>query len=132
MRPAGRAPHLKAAGGLIRQRVVHLRRHRALHHVVLAYGTAKAGLIYLTRGLAVALGPEIRVNAVAPAFTDTQWMRDHYGADYENIIDRASANYPLKRVAKPEEVAGAVLGLITGGDFVTGQTLLVDGGLSLS
>ena len=69
---------------------------------------------------------------MAPAFTDTQWMRDHYGADYEEIIGRASANYPLKRVAKPEEVAGAILGLITGGDFVTGQTLLVDGGLSLS
>ena len=98
----------------------------------LAYGTAKAGLIYLTRGLAVALGPNGRVNAVAPAFTDTQWMRDHYGEDYGDIIKRASANYPLKRVAKPEEVAGAILGLITGGDFVTGQTLLVDGGLSLS
>ncbi len=126
------APHLKAAGGMI----VNV---SSISGVIapstmssLAYGTAKAGLIYLTRGLAVALGPEIRVNAVAPAFTDTQWMRDHYGADYEDIIDRASANYPLKRVGKPEEVAGAVLGLITGGDFVTGQTLLVDGGLSLS
>lgn len=98
----------------------------------LAYGTAKAALIYLTRGLAVALGPKVRVNAVAPAFTDTQWMRDHFGKDYENIIARASANYPLARVAKPVEVAQAILGLLTGGDFVTGQTLIVDGGLSLS
>lgn len=98
----------------------------------LAYGTAKAALIYLTRGLAVALGPKVRVNAVAPAFTDTQWMRDHYGAGYETMIANASANYPLKRVAKPVEVAQAMLGLLTGGDFVTGQTLIVDGGLSLS
>jgi len=98
----------------------------------LAYGTAKAALIYLTRGLAVALGPKVRVNAVAPAFTDTQWMRDHYGPDYESMIASASANYPLKRVAKPVEVAQAILGLLTGGDFVTGQTLIVDGGLSLS
>lgn len=98
----------------------------------LAYGTAKAALIYLTRALAVALGPKVRVNAVAPAFTDTQWMREHFGADYENVITRSSENYPLKRVAKPAEVAGAILGLITGGDFVTGQTLIVDGGLSLS
>ena len=59
-------------------------------------------------------------------------MREHFGADYDDVIRRASANYPLKRVAQPEEVAGAVLGLVTGGDFVTGQTLLVDGGLTLS
>ena len=98
----------------------------------LAYGTAKAALIYLTRGLAVALGPQVRVNAVAPAFTDPQWMRDHYGADYAEMLSRESGYYPLRRIATPEEVAQAIVGLITGGDFVTGQTLIVDGGLSLS
>jgi 3-oxoacyl-[acyl-carrier protein] reductase len=98
----------------------------------LAYGTAKAALIYLTKGLAVALAPNIRVNCVAPAFTDTPWMRDHFGAEYAQTVARASAGFPLKRIAAPEEVAGAILGLITGGDFVTGHTLIVDGGLSLS
>jgi NAD(P)-dependent dehydrogenase (short-subunit alcohol dehydrogenase family) len=98
----------------------------------LAYGTAKAALIYLTRGLAVALAPKVRVNCVAPAFTDTDWMRDHFGAEYEDVVARASANIPLRRIATAEEVAGAILGLVTGGDFVTGHTLLVDGGLSLS
>lgn len=98
----------------------------------LAYGTAKAALIYLTRGLAVALAPKVRVNGVAPAFTDTPWMRGHYGADYEQVAGRAASAYPLKRVATPEEIAGAILGMVTGGDFVTGQTLIVDGGLSLS
>ena len=90
------APHLKATGGMI----VNV---SSISGVIapstmssLAYGTAKAGLIYMTRGLAVALGPEIRVNAGGAAFTDTQWMRDHYGADYDAIIERASANYPAQ------------------------------------
>jgi 3-oxoacyl-[acyl-carrier protein] reductase len=98
----------------------------------LAYGTAKAALIYMTRGLAVALAPKVRVNCVAPAFTDTPWMSQHFGAEYQEVIAKAAAGYPLQRIAIPEDIAGAILGLITGGDFVTGQTLLVDGGLSLS
>ena len=98
----------------------------------LAYGTAKAALIYLTRGLAVAMAPKVRVNCVAPAFTDTPWMSQYFGAEYQQVISKASAGYPLQRIASPEDIAGAILGLITGGDFVTGQTLIVDGGLSLS
>ena len=98
----------------------------------LAYGTAKAALIYMTRALAVAMAPEVRVNCVAPAFTDTPWMSQHFGADYQRVIAQASAGYPLKRIATADDIAGAVIGLITGGDFVTGQTLIVDGGLSLS
>jgi len=98
----------------------------------LAYGTAKAALIYMTRGLAVAMAPKVRVNCVAPAFTDTPWMSQHFGADYQQVISKASVGYPLQRIATPDDIAGAILGLITGGDFVTGQTLLVDGGLSLS
>jgi 3-oxoacyl-[acyl-carrier protein] reductase len=98
----------------------------------LAYGTAKAALIHLTKGLAVALAPKVRVNCVAPAFTDTPWMSGHYGENYQQVIAQAAAGYPLQRIATPDEIAGAILGLITGGDFVTGQTLIVDGGLSLS
>jgi len=98
----------------------------------LAYGTAKAALIYMTRGLAVAMAPKVRVNCVAPAFTDAPWMSQHFGADYLQVIAKASAGYPMQRIATPEDVAGAILGLVTGGDFVTGQTLIVDGGLSLS
>ncbi|HEX4990815.1 MAG TPA: SDR family oxidoreductase [Candidatus Binatia bacterium] len=98
----------------------------------LPYGTAKAALIYLTKGLAAALAPRVRVNCVAPAFTDTPWMSEHFGAEYPQAIAKASAGFPLQRIATPDEVAGAILGLITGGDFVTGQTLIVDGGLSLS
>jgi 3-oxoacyl-[acyl-carrier protein] reductase len=98
----------------------------------LAYGTAKAALIYMTKGLAVALAPKVRVNCVAPAFTDTPWMSEHFGAQYQEVIAKAAASYPLQRIAGPEEIAAAIVGLVTGGDFVTGQTLIVDGGLSLS
>ena len=98
----------------------------------LAYGTAKAALIYMTRALAVAMAPTVRVNCVAPAFTDTPWMSQHFGADYQQVIAKASEGFPLRRIATPDDIAGAILGLITGGDFVTGQTLIVDGGLSLS
>jgi 3-oxoacyl-[acyl-carrier protein] reductase len=48
------------------------------------------------------------------------------------VIEKASAGYPLQRIASPEDIAVAIVGLVTGGDFVTGQTLIVDGGLSLS
>jgi len=98
----------------------------------LAYGTAKAALIYMTRALAVAMAPNVRVNCVAPSFTDTPWMSEHFGADYQQVIAKAAAGYPLRRIASPDDVAAAIIGLITGGDFVTGQTLIVDGGLSLS
>jgi 3-oxoacyl-[acyl-carrier protein] reductase len=97
----------------------------------LAYGVSKAALIHLTRALAVALAPNVRVNAVAPAFTDTKWVREHFGADYDDVVGRAAQRYSLKRIATPEEVAAAIVSLVTGGDFVTGQTLVVDGGLSL-
>jgi 3-oxoacyl-[acyl-carrier protein] reductase len=98
----------------------------------LAYGAAKAALIHVTRMLAVALAPEVRVNGVAPAFTDTPWMKEHYGARYDEVVARAAEAYPLRRIAKPEDVAAAIVSLVTGSDFVTGQTLLVDGGLTLA
>jgi len=98
----------------------------------LAYGTAKAALIYMTRALAMAMAPKVRVNCVAPAFTDTPWMSQHFGAEYQQVIAKAAAGFPLQRIASPEDIAGAILGIISGGDFVTGQTLIVDGGLSLT
>jgi 3-oxoacyl-[acyl-carrier protein] reductase len=97
----------------------------------LAYGSAKAALIYMTRALAVALAPEVRVNAVAPAFTDTGWLRNHYTVRYEEAAARAAGSIPLKRVATAGDIAAAIVSLVTGGDYVTGQTLVVDGGLSL-
>jgi NAD(P)-dependent dehydrogenase (short-subunit alcohol dehydrogenase family) len=98
----------------------------------LAYGAAKAGLVYMTKGLALALAPEVRVNAVAPSFTDTRWMSEHYGDEYQQRLVRVAESFPMGRVAGPADIAAAIVSLATGSDFVTGQTLVVDGGLTLS
>jgi len=97
----------------------------------IAYSASKAALIHMTRSLAVALAPRVRVNAIAPAFTGTEWMRSHFGAEYDERVARAARAIPLGRIGRPEDMAAAIIGLVTGGDFVTGQTLLVDGGLSI-
>jgi 3-oxoacyl-[acyl-carrier protein] reductase len=91
----------------------------------IAYCASKAGVISLTKTLAMALAPAIRVNAVAPGFVETRWTagRDEFRA-------RSLAGTPLERVAEPEDVADAILYLAKA-DFVTGQVVVVDGGRSL-
>ncbi|MCU1441561.1 MAG: polyketide synthase [Rhodoglobus sp.] len=92
----------------------------------LPYSVSKAALNQLTRTLARALGPRgIRVNAVAPGFVDTQWTAG-YGERREEVARIA----PLRRVATPMDVADAVA-LLLGASYVTGEILLVDGGLTL-
>ncbi|QEN14082.1 SDR family NAD(P)-dependent oxidoreductase [Mycolicibacterium sp. ELW1] len=95
----------------------------------IAYGTAKAAIVAATRTLAVELAPdEIRVNAVAPGVTETAASRTYVDADPER--DRAAI--AMGRRAQPEEQAGAILFLLSDlAGYITGQTLLVDGGLDL-
>ena len=89
------------------------------------YAVSKAGINHLTKLLANVLGPEIRVNAVAPGLVDTPWTADWAGAR-----ERVTAMAPLKRPALPQDVAEAIMGLVLAG-FVTGQVVTVDGGMSL-
>jgi 3-oxoacyl-[acyl-carrier protein] reductase len=91
------------------------------------YATSKAGLINLTRSLARTLAPEIRVNAVAPGFVDSPWNKDWPAERKAASIERT----PLKRACKPEDIAEVIFFLCTGGAMITGQTIIVDGGLPL-
>ena len=98
----------------------------------IAYAASKAGLINLTVALARVLAPEVRVNCVAPGFIDTRWLRQGFGAAFEPIKQRAMEQAPLGRIAAPEDIAQVVLSLIEGADFVTGQTITVDGGSGIA
>lgn len=97
------------------------------HGSSLAYSTCKAGLIQMTRNLARALAPDIRVNAVAPGFVETEWTREFPPEHRRVAIDQT----PLKRACQPNDIAETILFLCTGTTMITGQTLVVDGGLSL-
>ncbi len=93
------------------------------------YGASKAMLIHLTEELAVELGPNIRVNAVAPAVVKTKFAT----ALYEGKEDQVAAAYPLKRLGVPSDI-GSVVAFLLSDDaaWMTGQTLTIDGGVLLT
>ena len=91
------------------------------------YATSKAGVINLTRSLARTLAPEIRVNAVAPGFVDSPWNKDWPADRKVQSIERT----PLKRACRPEDIAEVIFFLCANAAMVTGQTVIVDGGLTL-
>jgi len=93
------------------------------------YCAAKAAINNMTVSLARALAPEIRVNAVAPGFVDTRWWQER--PHYEASKQLAAAAAPLGRVCTPEDVARVALALIEA-DMVTGQVVVVDGGLGIA
>lgn len=92
------------------------------------YGVSKAAVLALTRNLAMALAPEVRVNAVVPGLIATRWFRQSFGeARAEKLEEETASATPLRGVATAQNVAQAIMGLL-GADFVTGETVVVDGG----
>jgi pteridine reductase len=118
------APHLKATQGCI-VNMADIYGELPLKRYPI-YSVAKAGVIMLTRSLARELGPEVRVNAIAPGAI--MWPED--GLD-EAAKKRVIARTVLKRTGDPGDVTRAVLFLIADGGYITGQVIRVDGGRSI-
>ncbi|WP_310728492.1 SDR family oxidoreductase [Streptomyces sp. N2A] len=94
-----------------------------------AYGISKAAMINLTQQLAHEFAPLVRVNSIAPAVIKTKFA----AALYEDREEEAAAAYPMARLGVPEDIGGAAAFLLSdAAGWITGQTLVVDGGLFLN
>lgn len=98
----------------------------------IAYCASKAALNNLTITLARVLAPGIRVNAVCPGFITGRWLEGGLGDAYEPAKASQARRAPLGRVCDPEDVRDAIVGVITGSDMMTGQILVVDGGVLIA
>jgi ketoreductase RED2 len=118
------APHLRASGDGVILNITSLAGVRPVGSSI-PYAVSKAALNHMTVLLANALGPEIRVHAVAPGLIDTAWT-----ADWDTVREAVREAAPLRRSGQPEDVADACVALI-GARYSTGQVLVVDGGMGL-
>ncbi len=92
----------------------------------IAYAASKADAISVTKSFARVLAPQVRVNSVAPGIILTKWV-----AGREEHVKKYGEGTPLGRVCTPEDVAEVVLALLTSAAMMTGQTVVVDGGMTL-
>ncbi len=93
------------------------------------YAASKGAVNNLTIALARTLAPHIRVNAVASGFITGRWLEKGLGAAYEGAKRTVAESCPLQSVCDPQDVAAAIMSLVTGSKMVTGQILVVDGGM---
>lgn len=90
------------------------------------YNATKAGVIELTKSMAIELAPKVRVNAICPGYVMTPMQRAEYT---DEMIEKVNSKIPLKRHAKPEEVANLFVFLASNqSQYLTGQTFVIDGG----
>jgi NAD(P)-dependent dehydrogenase (short-subunit alcohol dehydrogenase family) len=124
-------PHLREAGGGV---MINMSSVHGLLNAPgsLVYETLKAGVIGLTRQLAVEYGPDgIRVNAICPGHIVTERMEERW-RDHQDVFRFFAEQYPLRRTGTPVDIANAIVFLCSDdASFITGQALVVDGGLSI-
>jgi ketoreductase RED2 len=117
-------PHLRASADGAVVNVSSLAGHRAAGSSI-PYAASKAAVSHMTVLLANVLGPSVRVNAVAPGLVDTPWTEDWHA-----VREVVKGQAPLQRSGTPDDIAAVILSLVTA-SYVTGEVILVDGGLHL-
>ncbi|MEN6638989.1 MAG: SDR family oxidoreductase [Smithella sp.] len=125
------APHMKKIG---KGAVVNIASTAGLtgNGSCVAYCASKGALITMTKSLALALAPEIRINAVCPGFIQGEWLRGGMGREnYEKAKNYLDATLPLRKTATPEMIAPTILYFIEDAGLVTGETLILDSGSHL-
>ncbi|CAN5513799.1 SDR family oxidoreductase [soil metagenome] len=98
----------------------------------LPYAASKAAVVNLTKTLAWNLGPDIRVNAVAPGWMEGEWMERMLGDKYDDLMGKRAKATPLRRCVTADDVAETMMTLITANRFVTGEIIVIDGGFTAS
>ncbi|HEY1287474.1 MAG TPA: SDR family oxidoreductase [Burkholderiales bacterium] len=98
----------------------------------LPYAASKAAVVNLTKTLAWNLGPEIRVNAVAPGWMEGDWMKRMLKDKYADLMEKRARATPLRRVVTADDVAETMMSLIQSNRFVTGEVVVIDGGFTAS
>ena len=98
----------------------------------LPYAASKAAVVNLTKTLAWNLGPEVRVNAVAPGWMEGDWMKRMLKDKYGELMGKRAKATPLKRVVTADDVAETMMSLIQSNRFVTGEVIVIDGGFTSS
>lgn len=96
----------------------------------LPYLASKAAIVAMTQSLCLALGPTVRVNAVAPGWLEGEWMEWMLGDKYDKLMANRAKATPLKRCCTVEDVAEVVVTLVNSMKFVTGETIVIDGGFA--
>jgi 3-oxoacyl-[acyl-carrier protein] reductase len=98
----------------------------------LPYAASKAAVVNLTKTLAWNLGPDIRVNAVAPGWMEGDWMRRMLKDKYDELMGKRAKATPLRRVVTADDVAETIMTLVQSNRFVTGEVIVIDGGFTAS
>src|SRR6202043_3618827 len=96
----------------------------------LAYAASKAAVVRLARTLSRVLAPEVRVNAVAAGWIAGEWMQRTLGENYDRLVERRASWTPMQRNVTGADGAETICSLVGGHPFVTGETIVIDGGYS--